>query len=109
MNEYSLQMMNSHNDSKPYNVDFGQNRLNFQLQHQALKLAKEHGVFKSLIDASYETSTHHYCLDPNTSHQASYKNEQLNEEQNLAVNSIVQSNSPQPFLLFGPPGNCFIP
>lgn len=95
-----------------YDIEFHKKRLPFQLQHKTLYWMKEHELFEVFINnPQYKT----FCLpqinapsDASTSpcQNIAYR-EGLNEEQRLAVSSIVGCNdkfNQLPFLLFGPPG-----
>lgn len=82
-----------------FDIEFHTNRLTFQLQHEALKYVKEHGLFQLLINNP------EYKIFQTKCKEYSYvQKENLNEEQNLAVNKIISLDDKIPFLLFGPPG-----
>lgn len=89
-----------------YNLKFHTNRINIQMQHQALNWLYDHDVFHFLLDPKFFK---HY-LPSSDSNANEFKfsckmTKNLNNEQQLAVKLIVQAkNQPFPFILFGPPG-----
>lgn len=92
-------MMRTYFDQQKYDITFETIRLTFQLQHEALKYMKQHGLFEILINnPEYKVfrNEHQGCNSVEKTH--------LNHEQNLAVNSILSLKDSVPFLLFGPPG-----
>ncbi|XP_037036186.1 putative helicase mov-10-B.2 isoform X2 [Bradysia coprophila] len=92
-----------------YNLFFQVNRMNYQLQHNALQFIAEHRLFSILINnPSYHSQSLHTVQSQWQSDDlqftTNYQNE-LNIEQMKAVECIVNANyNPLPNLLYGPPG-----
>lgn len=92
-------MMRSYHNKQEYDITFHTNRLAFQLQHEALKWMKDHGLFEIMIkNPEYKTfrKQRQECKYVERAY--------LNKEQNLAVENILALNDSIPYLLHGPPG-----
>lgn len=88
-----------------YSITFEINRTGFQLQHHALNFIKKHELFNILINSPlyyYQYSNRPLVsVNPTDSNQNG-----LNDEQMQAIECIVDGKyNPQPYLLYGPPGN----
>lgn len=96
---HAPELFTSHFDVKSYDVSFGINRLNFQIQHYALELFKNNGLFDLLIN-----NPRNYLPDDSISADDYTEKNDLNPEQHLAVRNIKSSDISIPFMIFGPPG-----
>ncbi|KAK4887270.1 hypothetical protein RN001_003541 [Aquatica leii] len=89
-----------HIDNKKYSVSFGFNRVPLRAEHQAIDLAKKHGIIPLLCPSGVHTS-------PLNNYSIHWSNPDIitNEKQQSAVKHILSETSrPLPYLIFGPPG-----
>lgn len=91
-----------------YSIVFEINRTGFQLQHNALNFIKEHALFDIFINSPL----YHYqnsIPTLNNINQTTPNQNELNDEQKQAIESIVNGKyNPLPYLLYGPPGMTFL-
>lgn len=91
--------------SKKVSIMFTYNRSTYQLQHNALEWMLKHDLFDMIIRNALYDSNEHCQFTTSAYNFICQSCEMLNEEQQMAVKSIVAAhNRPIPFLLFGPPG-----
>lgn len=91
------------NCDQKYDIRFEINRTAFQMQHNALKLIKEHNLFPILINNPKYNSSNSTVLSETQFSFNGKLADNLNEEQKLAVHNIVKAtNYPLPYIVFGP-------
>lgn len=99
--------LKTHCKVQPFDICFTVNRLPYQMQHKTLKLVEQFNLHSLLINnENYEHRPNHNNLDYSClSYTIRGKlTADLNEEQKLAVISILKMNKSMPYLLFGPAG-----
>lgn len=89
-----------------FDISFHINRTSFQMQHKALEFVQNHELYATLIN-NIEYNAFELEWNGTPSNDYTPKGElfeKLNEEQKIAVKSIVTSDNLLPYLLFGPAG-----
>lgn len=95
-----------------YDMFFTVNRMEYQLQHNALNLIETHRLFPILIDNPlYRRQSLHSAFQAENFEFITNRTElntELNIEQMQAIECIVNGNyNPVPYLLYGPPGKTY--
>lgn len=103
--EYSLNYVKAYCKEVVFDITFHINRTPFQIQHLALQYMQEHNLFPILIN---NPSFVNKPSNLNTRALVAAEeelSEQLNHEQQIAVENITTStNTEVPYVLFGPAG-----
>lgn len=90
-----------------FDITFNMNRTSYQLQHRAIDYLEKHDLHPVLINnIKYDSFEYDYEdeLVGMPENLAAETSKNLNTEQKTAVQNIISSSSPLPYILFDPAG-----